>query len=195
MLVALGHPAMRQFTRELLEREHGCWVATEAPHGAQLGRELGWRWPDLVVVDAADFPACCWAPGPGFPPARVIAVGLEPDPSYEERALADGAGAWIPRERVGEELGRVLRRLLGCVHDPCPPGNPLVEQAWSGDPGTRVPHEAVRTSTRRHADIRRAPTRKPTTQALPKRDHHPPETATLSWSAPSPSIRCTARRG
>lgn len=122
VLIVMRHPVMLQLARELLEREFGCWVATDARTGSQVARVLRRHAPDLVVIDGADFPACCLGPLADFPRARVIVIGPEPDASYRAAALAHGAGAWLPRERVGEDLGRELRRVLGCAHDPCPPG-------------------------------------------------------------------------
>jgi hypothetical protein len=120
VLVALRHPAMRRFTRELLERECRCWTPMECHLGAWLQRELAALAPDLVVIDAVDFPACCPDPSSGFPPDRVVVVGPEPDPSYRQAARARGAATWVPGERIGEELGHEMRRVLGCTHDPCP---------------------------------------------------------------------------
>jgi len=122
--VALRHPTMRRFTRELLERECRCWTPVEARAGGSLPSELTARTPDLLVIDAADFPACCPTPSSGFPPGRVVVVGPEPDRSYRQAARVHGAGAWVPRERVGEDLGREMRRVLGCTHDPCPAVQP-----------------------------------------------------------------------
>ena len=120
VLVALRHPAMRRFARELLERECRCWTPVEAHAGASFREELVAAAPDLLVIDAADFPACCQDPSSGFRRGRVVVVGPEPDPSYRDAARAHGAGAWVPRERVGEDLGREMRRVLACTHDPCP---------------------------------------------------------------------------
>jgi len=120
VLVALRHPAMRRFTRELLERECRCWTPMEARAGGSLRSELAAFTPELLVIDAADFPACCPDPFAGYPPGRVVVVGPEPDRSYRQAARVHGAGAWVPRERVGEDLGREMRRVLGCRHDPCP---------------------------------------------------------------------------
>jgi len=119
VLVAIGHPGMREFTRELLEREFDCWVAAEVDRASACAA-IGRRHPDLVVLDAADFPSCGRAALGSFPLNRVIVIGPEPDASYRKAALAGGAGAWISRDRVGEDLGAELRRVLGCIHDPCP---------------------------------------------------------------------------
>lgn len=124
VLVAMRHPAMLRFTRELLEREFGCWVATEPRIGEPLARTILRTAPDLLIVDAADYPGCCPTALAHMPSNRVIVVGPEPDPAYRAAALAHGAAAWLPRDAVGEELGREMRRVLGCVHDPCPPGDP-----------------------------------------------------------------------
>jgi len=114
---------MRGLTQELLQRECQCWVATEVDCDEVLHRAVGRLRPDLVVVDVGDFPACARHGLGGFPPARVIVIGPEPDASYRRSALASGAGAWISRDRVGDDLGPEMRRVLGCIHDPCPPGD------------------------------------------------------------------------
>lgn len=122
VLIVMRHSAMLGFTRELLERAFGCWVATEASVGPELCERLRRDPPDVMIVDAAEFPVACQSTLVGFPRERVIVIGPEPDASYRAAILADGAGAWLPREQVGEDLSRELRRVLGCGHDPCPPG-------------------------------------------------------------------------
>jgi DNA-binding NarL/FixJ family response regulator len=124
VLVAPRHPAMRRFTRELLEREYQCWTAVEPHGGASLSAKLAALAPDLLVIDAVDLPGCCPDPSSGFPVARVVVVGPEPDPSYRQAVRAHGAATCVPRERVGEDLGREMRRVLGCIHDPCPAAEP-----------------------------------------------------------------------
>lgn len=63
-----------------------------------------------------------------------MVIGPEPDSAYRLAALAQGAGAWISRDRVGEELGPEMRRMLGCIHDPCPPGDrPVHTDGVHGD--------------------------------------------------------------
>ena len=121
MLVAVRHSAMRRFTLELLRREHACWAAEAPADGELLVDALARMQPDVLVVDDGDFPACCRAAIDAFPPSRVVVVGTEPDRSYQRAAYRAGAGAWVPRERVGEQLGPVMREVLGCRHAPCPP--------------------------------------------------------------------------
>jgi DNA-binding NarL/FixJ family response regulator len=122
VLVVMRHPAMLRFTRQLLERECGCWVATEVRSGPSLARALDELTPDLLVIDAADFPSCCLAALDHIPRERVIVIGPELDKAYRSVALANGAAGWLAREEVADKLSGEMRRVLGCRHDPCPPG-------------------------------------------------------------------------
>ena len=121
VLVVISHRAMRRFTRELLERECGCWVATEVHTGPDLSRSLDQLMPDLLGIDAAEFPSGCLAALAHIPRERVIVIGPEPDVAYRDAALASGAGGWLSRDDVAIRLGSEMRRVLGCRHDPCPP--------------------------------------------------------------------------
>lgn len=120
VLVAIRHPSMRRLTRELLDREHGCWTARE-PHPTEpLDVAVDRVAPDLLVVDGDDFPQCCQAGLAAFPAPRVVVVGSEPLAPYRRAALTANAGAWIPRESIADELSVAMRRILRCVHEPCP---------------------------------------------------------------------------
>ena len=88
VLVVMQHPTMLRFTREILEREFGCWVATEMHAGNLLAAALVRLMPDLLVIDVADFPASRFAALAHFPPERIIVIGPEPDSAYREVALA-----------------------------------------------------------------------------------------------------------
>jgi len=120
VLVAIIHPAMRALTCELLEREFGCWVSAVLGHDQRLAEAIEHDRADLVIVDGDHFPSCCRAALRRFPPERVIVIGPEPDESYRAAALASGAGAWIPRDRVGDDLAAEMRRVMRCTHSPCP---------------------------------------------------------------------------
>ena len=121
VLLVMRHPTMLRLTRRLLETEFGCWVGTEALAGEPLAAAIDEVRPDLLVIDAGDFPACCRSALDHIDRNRVIVIGPEPDPAYRAVAIAQGAGAWISRDRVGDELSSAMRQVLGCVHDPCPP--------------------------------------------------------------------------
>lgn len=121
VLVALQHPVMRRWTEELLESEHGCWDVAQMVDGEMLVDAIARIRPDLVVVDESDFPACCQAALDRMRPERVLVVGPEPDTAYQRFAFANGAGGWVCRDHVGEELSSAMRAALGCRHAPCPP--------------------------------------------------------------------------
>ncbi len=120
VLVAVRHPSMRRLTRQLLDREHGCWAAHELGPTEPLAVALARVAPDLLVVDSWDFPDCCRAELGGFPADRVVVIGPQPLATYRHAALAGSAAAWLPSDDVGEELSLAMRRILGCVHAPCP---------------------------------------------------------------------------
>ena len=120
VLVALEHPLMRQFTLELLERDHGCWRPM-ALEGVEPLQALTAIQPDLVVLDAATFQACQCRTGCGYPCHRMVVIGPEPGSAYRSAALGEGAGGWVARDDIGDQLSRAMRDALGCCHDGCPP--------------------------------------------------------------------------
>ena len=143
VLVAIQHPSMLRFTREFLERECGCGVATEAHTGPALAHAVDRIIPDLLIIAAADFPACCLSAITHVPRGRIIVIGPEPDPAYRSAAMRSGAGGWLAREAVGDHLGAEMRRVLGCLHDPCPPGRTAAVEV-SRAPGRRARPSASR---------------------------------------------------
>ncbi len=134
VLVALRHPVMRRWTEELLAAEHGCWEVTRMDGAELLADAIARIRPDLVVVDDRDFPACCQAALDRMPPERVMVVGPEPDTAYRTLALTNGAGGWVSRDHVSDELSTAMRTALGCRHEPCPP----TRRALTADPAARV---------------------------------------------------------
>lgn len=118
VLIAVAHPAMRRLILELLEREHGCWTA--CPLETELAAAVHNLDPDLVVIDGANFPRCCRDDAVGFPCARIVVIGPEPDDAYMAAALHQGAGGWVARDDVADELSAAMRGALGCTHGPCP---------------------------------------------------------------------------
>lgn len=132
VLVVMQHPAMLRYTREVLERECGCWVVTEVRTGPALAQALDDLAPDLLVIDAADFPNCCAAALAHIARDRVIVIGPEPDPAYRAAALANGAAGWLARDEVADKLSIEAHRVLGCRHDPCPRCQTLANEARHG---------------------------------------------------------------
>ena len=120
VVVAVRHRALRSLIVELLHRDHACWHVRALTDPAALAGVLGDAPPDLVIVDAGDFPRCCRDSLGAFPASRVVVIGPEPDPAYERAARRGGAGAWLSQDRVGEDLSAAMRDALGCTHGPCP---------------------------------------------------------------------------
>lgn len=119
VLVAVAHPVMRRLIVELLEREHGCWEPFVVEH--DLARDMRVLQPDLVVVDSANFPGCCCGEHGVYPCRQMVIVGREPDAACRAFAERQGAGGWVAREDVADELSAEMRKALGCTHGPCPP--------------------------------------------------------------------------
>lgn len=132
VLVAIRHPVMRRWTSELLTSEHGCWTVRKPGSGEMLADAIRRTRPDLVIVDSIDFPACCQAALRTLSPEQVIVIGPEPDRAYRARALALGAGGWVCRDRVGDELSAAMQAALGCHHRPCARGSPTADQQPHG---------------------------------------------------------------
>ncbi|MFZ5852581.1 MAG: hypothetical protein ACOYY2_14530 [Actinomycetota bacterium] len=118
VLVAVRHPVVRRYVAELLERECGCWVVAQVGDTDLLAAALPRVTPDVLVIDSGEFPACCQRALAAFPAGRTIVVGAEPEPAYRTAALDYGAGAWLPREALTEQLPDALRQVLGCRHRP-----------------------------------------------------------------------------
>jgi hypothetical protein len=120
VLVAIRHPMMRRWSDELLAAVPGCWTVMQPAPGEMLVDAIARTAADVAVVDTVDFPACCLAALDALPQGHVVVIGPEPDPAYRASALAQGAAAWVSRDRVDEELGAAVRTALGCPHDVCP---------------------------------------------------------------------------
>ena len=124
VVVAVRHAPTRAMIIELLAREHGCWAPEAVEDPEELAAAMTGDPPDLIIVDAGDFPECCQRLLSAYPRERVVVIGPEPDLAYRSAALSNGAGAWLPRDDIGDALSEQMRVALGCTHGPCPPSNP-----------------------------------------------------------------------
>lgn len=108
--VVVEHDMMRRLLRDLLEH-HDCSVASE-----DSGRETPANVPlhegDLLVIDQDAFTHSGWRRAADKAGVLVVVVAAEDDPSSREAALAQGVHAWLPRERLGEQLGREIFRIV-----------------------------------------------------------------------------------
>lgn len=103
---------MRGLVSDLLQRETGCEVFELArPDVPDSARTTMCTF--VLVVDAADFPACCHGSLAGLSRDRFVVVGQEPDAASRDLVASQGAGAWIPRERLGDDLVPAVLRIVG----------------------------------------------------------------------------------
>jgi hypothetical protein len=110
VLVAIRHPAVSRLACEVLRHDCGCTRVTEL--GQDLLKDALQRCrPDLLLIDTGDFPACCHHALAAFPTDRVIVVGPEPARDYRDSALSHGAGSWIARDYLAEQLPGEVHRL------------------------------------------------------------------------------------
>src|SRR3546814_16116953 len=109
---------MRRFAAELLARECGCWASDDVAAGEMLASAIDRFRPDLLVVDAGDFPACCQAAMDAFPRDRVVVIRPEPDPSYGAAALPQGPAACVPPDTLGAESVHATRGAPLCRPHP-----------------------------------------------------------------------------
>ena len=115
VLVAVRHPAMRRLTCDVLGGECDatvCEFQAGEFSGETLAAALQRSRPDVLIIDGGDFPSCYHPAPAAFPPGQAVVVGLEPEADYRSFALAQGAGAWISRDRLSEDLPGQVRRLL-----------------------------------------------------------------------------------
>lgn len=110
---------MRGLIVDLLKRDGGRWVVSAIDSVSKLS-DISPLCPDLVVVDIADFAAVHQQLAAHFAIDRVVVIGPEPDPAYRQAAMSRGTGAWLSRERVGEDLCDALHSTLAHVSDSDP---------------------------------------------------------------------------
>lgn len=118
VVLVVADPTLRRLMVELLERDPVCWQLRAVADEAELVGMLAAGEPDLVILDTGDFARCCRDSLHCFSRRRIIVIGPEPDAAYERAARRAGAGAWLPRDRVGEDLTGCMRRVLGSTRGP-----------------------------------------------------------------------------
>ena len=113
--LVVAHRTMRALIVELLELDLGCWTVSAIRDVSEIDHVS--TPPDLVIVDTADFATVRRQLPPTFALARVVVIGPEPDPAYRQAAVQFGAGAWLSRDRIADELCSALRSALACVFE------------------------------------------------------------------------------
>ena len=119
VVLVVAHRAMRTLIVELLRRDQGSWTVSAVDSVSEIDH-TALSHPDLVIVDTADFATVRRQLPPTFALARVVVIGPEPDPAYRQAAVHFGAGAWLSRDRIAEELCASLRSALACADESHP---------------------------------------------------------------------------
>lgn len=120
-VVAVAHHGLRQLIVELLRRDHTSWQICALASRHELAATVAKAEPDLVILDIGDFARFCDESLPALLRRKVVVIGPEPDQDYKRAALAAGAGSWLPLDRVAEDLGGAICRVLDCSHNPTQP--------------------------------------------------------------------------
>lgn len=102
VVVVIAHRAMRELTVELLRGDHGRWTVSAVSSASEVDNDASTS--DLVVIDTADLDSVRRLLPATLALARVIVIGPEPDLAYRNAALQCGAGGWLSRDRIAEEL-------------------------------------------------------------------------------------------
>ncbi|MBI2705524.1 MAG: response regulator transcription factor [Actinobacteria bacterium] len=123
IVVAVVHPTMRRYICDLIEQGCQCWIATSGPDPDELQQTVLALRPDVVVLEAAQFPASYPRIVEVVPASRIVVIGRYADEAYRDAAMAAGAGDWISRDELSSRLAPVVQRITshagcrcGCAH-------------------------------------------------------------------------------
>lgn len=124
LLVADGHPIVREGLRAMLARLENVVVVGEAESGQVVLDLLGRHRPDLILMDARmpgiDGVEVTRRIGAAHPRGRVIILADESDTGLLWEALEAGAHGFILKDTTGADLAGVLREVIegGTFVDP-----------------------------------------------------------------------------
>ena len=110
VLIAIAHPVMRRLIRQLLNRENDGWAVILLD--TDLAAALLASRPDLLVLDSADLFRFGSDGLNGFPKSHIVVVGPEADVDYRNVTAGRGAGAWVARDELADDLAPAMRRVL-----------------------------------------------------------------------------------
>lgn len=118
VVLEVANPTLRRLIVELLERDCVCWQVRSVGDPTDFAAAIATEVPDLVILDTRDATRCCRDSPHHARCQRVIVIGPEPDAAYERAAQRAGASAWLPRDRLGDDLTDCMCRVLGCTDLP-----------------------------------------------------------------------------
>jgi DNA-binding NarL/FixJ family response regulator len=112
------HPLMRRGLTALIDNEPDLAICGEATTRQGALKAIGWRAPDLVIVDLAleggddglDLVKDLEIRYPAIP---VLVFSMHPEAVYAERALRAGAHGFVSKQELDKTVLVAIRRLLG----------------------------------------------------------------------------------
>ena len=113
VVLADSHALMRRSLRLLLDGEEGVEVVAEADDLASVVRHVEGDRPQVLLLDLS-MPGGSSVEAIGrlrerVPATQVVAVTMEDDPVFAQRALAAGAVGFVMTERSDAELLQAIR--------------------------------------------------------------------------------------
>ena len=118
VLIAIAHPVMRRLIRQLLNRENDGWAVILLD--TDLATALLESRPDLLVLDSVDLVRFGSDGLSSFPKSHIVVVGPEADVDYRNVTAGRGAGAWVARDELADDLAPAMRRVLAKQTAPTP---------------------------------------------------------------------------
>jgi two-component system response regulator NreC len=121
ILIAEDHDALRTSLRE--------WVCTNFPNvrvleakNGEAALSLAYAYqPDIILMDIG-LPLMNGLEATrrikkALPLTKVVIITIHENPEYQDDAEAAGASAYVPKRKMGTQLGRVMTRLLSLSLD------------------------------------------------------------------------------
>jgi len=116
ILIAEGHPPLREALRKFLQGVADIEVVGEAADGQEAIAVAGAHGPDIALLDSG-LPGMSAFTVTGLikkasPGTKVIIVADEDSDEYWAAAEDSGASAYVAKDRVDRDLPGVIRSLL-----------------------------------------------------------------------------------
>ena len=116
ILIAEGHPPLREALRKFLQGVADIEVVGEAADGQEAIAVAGAHGPDIALLDSG-LPGMSAFSVTGLikkasPGTKVIIVADEDSDEYWAAAEDSGASAYVAKDRVDRDLPGVIRSLL-----------------------------------------------------------------------------------
>lgn len=151
VVIADDHHLVRQGLRQLLSKEWDIQVVAEATDGRDALEVVGRERPDVVVMDV-EMPGMNGIDATNRinrsgNKARMVMLSVYSDSALVNKALENGAGGYVLKQSVSDELVEAIRAVYGgkrytsaaLEHPGVNSGDPSSGDPSSGDPSPGAP--------------------------------------------------------